>query len=202
MEASQTAQTQQPDAPTYGALVVILLSGQPVALMTQHAFALLAPFGITAAALREALELLVPHLDGGFALPGVVGGTFLSPRSARGFIARTSMPRHAAYLVTAARRLSQGGSLDAERRYLAQHLNAERTRREAAQRVDDAAARHGEVLGWKSVRDDRTTPECRAADGNNFSAIKPPAIGYPGTLHGGSCRCKPVGPHPDGGMLP
>jgi hypothetical protein len=52
------------------------------------------------------------------------------------------------------------------------------------------------LLGWYAHPDDRVTPECKAADGANFRADVMPMIGWPGTLHGGTCRCKPGPPWP------
>lgn len=62
------------------------------------------------------------------------------------------------------------------------------------------------ILGWKAQMDDRTTAECRAADGKNWILERPPKIGLPGTVHV-HCRCQPVPPYPtrrlvDGGLLP
>jgi hypothetical protein len=97
--------------------------------------------------------------------------------------------------VNAVRRLVRDpSSIAAERRYLAQHLNAERIRKEAAAQVDEARGKYGDILGWKAQMDERTTPECASANGTNFHALVPPAIGYPGTLHGGTCRCRAVAP--------
>jgi uncharacterized protein with gpF-like domain len=82
-----------------------------------------------------------------------------------------------------------------ERRYFAQHLNAERARMDSARRVDAMAARLGTTrLGWRAQMDARTTAACRLANGHNFDVAKPPLIGYPGTLHGGTCRCVPAPP--------
>lgn len=47
------------------------------------------------------------------------------------------------------------------------------------------------IVAWVTVNDDRTTPECAAADGCWFYADTPPLIGYPGQPHGGTCRCVP-----------
>lgn len=86
-----------------------------------------------------------------------------------------------------------------EERYLEQHLEAQEKRRKAAERVDVEAGKPGQVatedrviLRWRAHPDDRTTPECRAADGAWFYADTPPIIGYPGMPHGGTCRCWPA----------
>lgn len=77
-----------------------------------------------------------------------------------------------------------------ERAYELAHERARRRRMEAAVQVAEAANRWGMTLGWHTHRDDRTTPECYAAHGTNFRADVPPVIGWPGTLHGGTCRCR------------
>lgn len=108
------------------------------------------------------------------------------------------------YLVNAAKRIvnatapggqSLGDAVDAERRYFNQHRTAQVQREQAAARIDAAANSYGQLLGWRAVLDDRTTPECRAADGKNFYADHPPAIGLPGLKHAGNCRCYPGPPH-------
>lgn len=85
-----------------------------------------------------------------------------------------------------------------ERAYLAAHERARVRRMDAAEDVAAAADLWGPILGWYTHRDDRTTAECVAADGTNFRAAFPPVIGWPGTLHGGTCRCRPGPPHPGG----
>lgn len=106
----------------------------------------------------------------------------------------------AAYLVNAAVRVREamgtGKTLDeavtAERRFAALHLEAQANRARAAAQVDRMAARtRSAVLGWQATKDARTTPECRAADGKNFSIFAPPLIGLPGMTHP-QCRCKAV----------
>ena len=94
-----------------------------------------------------------------------------------------------------------------EQRFIDQHLDAQRRRREAAARVDTEAAKPGQVtdgpdedgmgrgrviLKWWAHPDDKVTPECLAAAGCWFYADTPPIIGYPGMPHGGTCRCKAV----------
>lgn len=83
--------------------------------------------------------------------------------------------------------------LQQEQTFYNQHLEAARVRRKAAKSVDSAAARYGVTLGWHATLDARTSPECRAAHGKNFDALKRPEIGYPGSVHA-SCRCKPGRP--------
>jgi hypothetical protein len=64
-----------------------------------------------------------------------------------------------------------------------------------------AALEHGNLLGWNTVIDERTSAECRAADGKNYYATAMPDIGFPGSVHP-ACRCYPSGPHPGGRLLP
>jgi hypothetical protein len=86
-----------------------------------------------------------------------------------------------------------GEALHRERRYYLQHELARRRRQAVARTVDAAASIHGPVLGWWTHKDDRTTPECRAADGTNFVVGEMPVIGYPGGVHM-YCRCWPGPP--------
>ena len=72
---------------------------------------------------------------------------------------------------------------------------------QAAMNTDMASWSYGDLLGWYTVRDARTSAECLAADGRNFSASAPPLIGYPGAVHP-HCRCYPGPAHPGGRMLP
>lgn len=190
MEASQAHQQSPADEATLAALVVLLLSGIPEAELTPIAAGMLAPLGISAAAVGTVLELLAPNIEPDLST---------QPASAAGWVARTAFPRHASYLVNAAKRLARDPtSITAERRYLEQHLGAERGRREAAVRVDEQAAKHGLILGWYSKRDDHTTAGCRAAHGSNFSVLAPPVIegrpAFPGMVHP-FCRCLPGAPH-------
>lgn len=106
----------------------------------------------------------------------------------------------AAYLLAAARRvrasMAAGKTLEealaVEQRFTLAHLAAQDNRARAAAAVDKAAATHRSgLLGWKAVMDSRTSAECRAANGRNFSLLSPPAIGYPGSVHV-NCRCRPV----------
>lgn len=88
-----------------------------------------------------------------------------------------------------------------ERRYFGMHRDAIWSRAKAAMAVDMAVLQYGLLLGWHTHRDDRTTPDCLAADGKNFRADSMPLIGFPGTVHA-KCRCEPTGPHPGAPMLP
>lgn len=89
----------------------------------------------------------------------------------------------------------------AEAHYFALHLRAVSNRLTSARMVDQAARRWGDLLGWKAVMDNRTTAECRAANGRNFHATREPLIGWPGAVHP-HCRCFPVGPFPGAPVIP
>ncbi len=124
------------------------------------------------------------------------------------WVRRTSPARQAAFVLASARRLAAQGrkpDLKAERRYMGQHLAAERARFEAAARVDRDSATLGPLLGWYAKQDEITDPICRALHGSNFRAALPPLVegwpAYPGTLHGGACRCVAGAPFPRGPLL-
>jgi hypothetical protein len=130
---------------------------------------------------------------------------------------RLNTLRRAQYAVMAARRLTSSiltarsrgltardavaQAIPAERRYFGQHIEAAWVRARAAAQVDSAAADFGPVLGWNTVRDRRTSPECRAAGGKNFRADVMPAIGWPGAVHN-HCRCYAGPPVPGARMIP
>lgn len=124
------------------------------------------------------------------------------------WVRRTSVPRRAAYLLAAARRLNEaeGRDVEAERRFLAQHLSAERGRTEAALAADRAVAEHGLVLGWYAKRpfDEATSPGCRSRHGSNFNVLRPPVVegrpALPGMVHP-ACRCSPGPPWPGASLL-
>jgi hypothetical protein len=130
---------------------------------------------------------------------------------------RMNTARRAQYVVAAAKRVlgaardarAKGESvkdafrdaLATERRYYLMHLAAMKNRANAAAETDKAAAKYGNLLGWKAKMDDRTSAECRIANGQNYYASSIPDIGIPGAVHP-SCRCKPVRPWPGGKLLP
>jgi hypothetical protein len=125
--------------------------------------------------------------------------------------------RRAAYIPTAVQRVTTALESDrargytnaaavkranaAEDRWFAQHVRADYQRMAAANRIDGLQMQHGNVLGWHAVKDKKTTASCLAADGNNFSAITPPQIGWPGVVHM-NCRCYPGEPFKNAEMLP
>jgi uncharacterized protein with gpF-like domain len=51
------------------------------------------------------------------------------------------------------------------------------------------------VLGWYSVRDERTTWDCLVRHGKNFHVSEPPGGMLPGSVHP-RCRCSAGPPHP------
>lgn len=192
MEASQAQApaAQQPDAATLGALLVILMSGQSPDDMAKLAAPLLAPFGIAAAATAGAIGLIWPHLEHD------VNGALSEPRTAIAHTLRTQPAREAAYLFNAAKRLATTRDIAAERRYLGQHLAAERGRRDAARSVDSLAARLGtDTLEWSARMDSQTTEGCRSMNGKSFKVYAPPVVegkpSLPGAVHL-HCRCKAV----------
>jgi uncharacterized protein with gpF-like domain len=136
---------------------------------------------------------------------------------------RANLLRRAQFLISAARRIQQAivaarsqgqpvkaaiaDAVTAERRFLAQHVAASARRMRAATAVDGLAAIHGGTLGWNTVKDKRTTPECLAAAGSNFKATRPPVladgtVAYPGAAHGSTCRCYPGPPRHGAPLLP
>lgn len=128
------------------------------------------------------------------------GPAFESPSSRSRKAERTY---RAAFVVNSAKRVARGlregktleQLLPRERQLFQQHLDAQDRRVVAAALVDEAAKAYGPVLGWYAELDDRTSPECRAADGANFRADRRPRIGYPGTVHP-HCRCRAGAPWP------
>lgn len=138
-------------------------------------------------------------------------GTKILPRT-RGSSAVAKQQRQteallrAAYLIAAARRISEAlaagdsprDAVAREKRFWVMHEAARKARMQASVEVAQAADDYGVTLGWYTHQDDRTTPECAAADGCNFTVNHAPLIGWPGTLHGGTCRCWPGPPYATG----
>ncbi|HYQ12164.1 MAG TPA: hypothetical protein VEP94_01845 [Solirubrobacterales bacterium] len=185
------------------ALVLILLSPLPFLILSRRVVQLLAAAGIPAPS-----TLLVLGIIGAAGVKFSDGRDDLGPDllpdegPAVATMRRNAVGRRARYILAAVRRVSEGGSEKAERSLFGAHLRAEEGRIEGARRIDRAAAKWGPILGWRATRDNRTTPECFASHGGNFSALVPPSIGWPGTLHGGNCRCEAVAPWPGATMLP
>lgn len=183
---------QQGDHATLAALTLVLMSGLPFVPMAGYVAVILAPLGISTSEAETVVALVQPRLH-----PPILQ----SRGAAEQFTNRTSFAHTAAYLLNASKRLSQGGSVDQERLYLSQHLAARSSRQSAAQQVDQAAAVHGPVVGWHARMDASTTPACGAANGHNFYAAGPPSLGWPGSLHGGTCRCQAGAPFQGAGWV-
>lgn len=192
------ARRRQPEQPEDQhlliAIVLLMLAGLSLPDFTHRLSVLLAPIGAPATAVVALVALL--RDEGGLTLPAPEAGPGAAQMIQRGAVGRRAM-----YMLAAVRRLAKGGSPKAERALYRAHLAAEKRRRDAGEAVDAAARKYGPVLGWWSERDERTTPACFAAHGANFSAQHPPAMGWPGTIHAGQCRCKPVAPWPGGDLL-
>lgn len=175
------------------AIIVLLLAGLSLKQLVERLTLTLAPAGIPATAVVGIVSLIGESKLRFVSLSADPGALHTMER---GVVSRRAM-----YLLAGSRRLATGGTAAAERALFGAHLAAERRRFEAARAVDAAAAKHGPVLGWWSERDERTTPACFAAHGSNFSALTPPAMGWPGTIHAGQCRCRSVAPWPEGDFL-
>jgi hypothetical protein len=177
------------------------------------------------AAVLEALKLkftLSRDLQRG--LGAVLGVVMSSPPPVTGVVgaasaqtSRQNLARRAQFVMAAGKRLTgdikqaraQGkpvgaalsGGLARERRYYNLHTAAMWNRATAAGKTDMAAMEHGHLLGWYTVRDGKTSAECKAADRHNFHADQMPAIGWPGGVHP-HCRCFPGPAWPDAPLLP
>jgi SPP1 gp7 family putative phage head morphogenesis protein len=132
-------------------------------------------------------------------------------------VIRMNEMRRAAYVANAVPRLTKNlnsllaqgvpqsvavpQAVGVENRYYSQHLLQAQQRMQAASKIDALGEVNDGVLGWYANTDGKTTPECRAANGKNFRADTPPAIGWPGVVHA-NCRCYPGKPWPRGKMLP
>jgi hypothetical protein len=172
--------------------------------------ALKARFALSAAAWQALGAVLTDVTSHPPAVTGVIG-------AASAQTSRMNAARRAQYVIAAAKRVlgaarearAKGepagaavrAQLDVERRYYAMHQAAMWNRARAAGSTDMAAAEHGDLLGWNTIRDNRASAECLAADGKNYYASAMPDIGYPGSVHP-HCRCFPSAPHPGGKLLP
>lgn len=182
-------QQQGPDAADYAllsAIVLVLASNLAADATASTITTLLAPLGVTATMVAQAMRLLGPGAS-------ATGG------KAQAFTAAAEYPYRAYYLLNACRRLATGGSIQAEARNARLHLNAQRNRQGAAAAVDAVVARYGTTtLVWTAKMDDRTTAGCRKANGRVFTVDRPLVVEgrrcYPGQVHP-FCRCeaKPAG---------
>lgn len=188
-------------------IAAVLAAATTVAAAMAAIAALLRPFGIAYQSMAAALQIVMGMPADRY---GVQGPATLSMQ-------RLNQLRRAQFAVQAARRLmadevlasAHGQDPDAalragytrENRYYGLHLQAIWNREKAAAQVDDAARSHGLLLGWYTVLDSHTSPECRAANRHNFRADAMPLIGYPGAVHP-HCRCYPGAPYRFASMLP
>jgi hypothetical protein len=212
----QPPPVQQPpsglDDPALAIAVASILAGVggPAVTVAATVAGLAARFALTTAAVSALGAVLNVVLQHPPPTTGVIG-------AASAQTSRMNMARRAQYVIAAAKRVL-GAARDArakgepvgvairaqlakERRYYEQHQAAMWNRAAAAGKTDMAAAEHGNLLGWLTRIDDRTSAECRAASGKNYYASRMPDIGFPGSVHP-SCRCMPVAPHPGGRLLP
>jgi hypothetical protein len=177
-----------------GTLLAALLAGAPIAVIVGILLLL-------ARVNERGAQLLADEFPEAFDIPkpSAIHADALAN------VFRQNAQRRAAYLSVAAERLTRAvmsesplelaRALNAERRFLDQHIEACQGRVEAAMQVEFAlrTVGRGVMLGWKARMDDRTSAECRLANGRNFSAARIPPIGYPGTVHP-HCRCRAVAP--------
>lgn len=199
-----TPPPQPQQQPTDQQLALDAATVLATAVTVAAALAALAPLfaqaKISKAALRAALAVVM-------SLPPDRAG-FWGPATAQ--TARLNLIRRAQFLVASSRRFSAdlariaAGAADPrelaatmarERRYYGQHTEALWNRMRAAAQADSAAMDYGALLGWYTVHDARTSPECRAADRHNFRVDQMPPIGFPGGVHL-HCRCMPGPPFP------
>lgn len=207
------AQQQQPQTsgPSDADLIAAAALALAAAVTVPAAVALLTKLYIQAGISKLALHAAVQTvMDMPPEVTGIAG-------TATAQIHRLNQVRRAQMFLSMARRLttdirsahSEGRSelralldgVERERRYFGMHRDAMWSRAKAAMAVDMAALEHGMLLGWHAHDDDRTTPDCRDADGKNFRADAMPLIGFPGAVHV-KCRCTPVTPYPGAPLLP
>ena len=202
MTTPQQPPPQQPP-PTNTQLALaaagVLADAATVSIALAALWPLFLAAGVKKPALQSALEVVMNYP------PDRQG--FYGPATAR--VARLNLIRRAQFLIHSSRRFTQAQlrgpeamfeQMAAERRYYGQHQEALWSRMQAAARVDTAVMDYGLLLGWNTVLDSHTSPECIAADRHNFRADKMPRIGYPGAVHL-HCRCMPGPPFPGAPMV-
>jgi hypothetical protein len=200
------------DDPALAIAVASVLIGEagPAIAVAAAIAALKVRFALTTAAVSALGAVLSMVMASPPPTTGVIG-----PASAQ--TSRVNLARRAQYVIAAAKRV-MGAARDArakgepvsaairaqlakERRWYEQHQAAMWNRATAAGKTDMAALEHGNFLGWNTVIDERTSADCRAADGWNYYASSMPDISFPGSVHE-HCRCFPSAPHPRGRLLP
>jgi len=205
-----------PPAPLLPAqLIAAIIAALGAALTAAQLVRLLAKImalaGIGLLALRAVAVLMMSWP------PDVLEGTGPAQRHA----IRTNVTRRAQFMWSACKRVqaaiaaarSQGtpvldaiaAALATEKRYMAQHIAASSQRVQASSAVDGAAEAYGNLLGWNSHLDSRTSAGCRLANGKNFYADRPPVVegapSLPGAVHP-SCRCWPSAPFKGAPVMP
>lgn len=171
----------------------LAMNASPTSTAAELAKPLAIPPGIIAAALLIATSRPIPK-------PGML---VEQAPSAEGEAAKLEGYFRGLYVLNSSRRINDKVSrgvptrdaLAQEAVFFRQHMEAVKNRAESAKAVDRMARRYGPLLGWHARLDSRTSPECRAANGKNFSPTTRPAIGYPSSVHL-YCRCKPGAPFP------
>ena len=151
--------------------------------------------GIRVAAVAPVLMLAMSKPFGG-------NVSAIGSPSATGQNAEAEGLYRSAYILLASRRVQQAlangtpleEAMKAEETWFSRHIGAQANRRRAAMTVDAAAKKVGPKLGWYAKMDAKTSVECRAANGTNFTVDRVPAIGWPGAVHP-FCRCRPGKPH-------
>lgn len=187
---------------------------QPDQATEQEIAAILAVLAIggTVDAVASALAgiLLIPVKVAGAFLTGIGAEalkSFTRPAgegSARALAKKANLRYRAAFIINALRRIAAAPdwkiALKRELGFWKAHTKASARRMTVARRIDASRKLYGDMLGWYATMDSRTSNECRAADHRNFEAIKPPVIGYPGSVHP-HCRCMPGPPFPGAKMV-
>lgn len=222
-QASQPPEEVPPPLAEIATVEAILAIGQSIAAGTSIA-ALIALIGRTTSIRDESIEEFLDLVTGDLRT-GLLGSTDLLVQSLgsqaeqvtasdnafrRGSLVLNAIRRFQSAEMTQAtrRRVLEGeltreeglrqarqAALDREGRYAQAHVRAAQARLDAARAVQQAADEHGSVLGWYAILDDRTDPVCRKLHKTNFSVNRPPSVGWPGAVHGSSCRCWAGAPH-------
>lgn len=200
---------QQPSQPTDqqlgSAVAAVLVTAGTVVAAASVLAPLFLRVGVSKAAVSLALDIVMnfPPAQTGFYGPATQQMSQLNLIRRGQFVVNSSRRFSADQRRVLSGELSPGDlqdTMDRERRYYAQHMQAIWQREMAAARVDSASMLYGRLLGWNAVADSHVTPDCLAADGKNFYADKMPRIGYPGTVHA-TCRCWPGAPFRGAAMV-
>jgi hypothetical protein len=211
----QQAQPQQQDAPSDTALIAAIIAAFLAAHTVSAIVARLrsqfarAGIGTTALKVTVTLVLSMPQQP--------MEGTGPATRWAVG----QNTLRRAAFTLASVRRIQAAADdarahgqpvIDAiqtavarERTYFKQHVAASQKRVAATSAVDGMASLHGNLLGWRTVRDKNVTAGCLSANGKNWRVDDPPIVegqpSFPGTVHA-LCRCRPTPPRRGAPVMP